>query len=217
MGIASPLGVSSKDKQEFEYGRIEASIKLTVGQGLWPAFWLLGANFYDDDECRSHCDELGAISWPQCGEIDIMENVGCPDWVSGGIHGPGYSGTGGVGGVYTFTAGSVADWRTYTVEWDPVEIKGYVDNTVFYTITRATLEGEHGQWVFDHRFFIILNLALGGDYPAEHNCESGDDGGCYGLPNSTIVSLPQRMEVDWVRVYQRRGIYLPLVLRNYDG
>lgn len=192
--------IITKDKREFKYGRFEARIKLPAGAGLWPAFWLLGNDIDNTDE----------VGWPQCGETDIFENIGYEHWVSGGIHGPGYYGAGNVGAIYSDTNWLVTDWHTYAVEWDPIEIKGYVDNTVFYTITRATLEAERGQWVFDHPFFIILNLALGGEYPYGYNHQDPGNDACYGLPKPTIDSLPQRMEVDWVRVYQRVGPDAPI-------
>lgn len=154
------------------YGRFEARIQIPTGQGIWPAFWLLGA-------------EGG--TWPNNGEIDIMENIGRePHTVYGTVHGPGYSGSNGVGRPYTQTAVPFADdFHIYAVEWEPQEIRWYVDNNLTHTITPDDLPGE---WVYDHPFFIIMNVAVGGDWP--------------GSPDDTTI-FPQRMVVDYVRVYQR--------------
>jgi beta-glucanase (GH16 family) len=160
-----------------QYGRIEARIKIPRGQGMWPAFWMLGVNF-------------GQGGWPNCGEIDIMENIGKePSIVHGTIHGPGYSGANGIGAPYSLPGGArFADrFHVYAVEWEPGVIRFSVDKTVYKTITPADLPPGK-QWAFDQPFFILLNLAVGGSWP--------------GNPDST-THFPQQMLVDYVRVYQR--------------
>jgi beta-glucanase (GH16 family) len=158
------------------YGRIEARIKIPYGQGMWPAFWMLG-----DDE--------GKVGWPQCGEMDIMENIGRePSAVHGTIHGPGYSGGKGISAAFTLPQGErFADaFHVYAVEWQPRQIQFFMDGNLYTTIVPASLP--HGaRWVFDHPFFIILNLAVGGAWP--------------GNPDAT-TTFPQTMQVDYVRVYK---------------
>jgi beta-glucanase (GH16 family) len=152
------------------YGRFEARMKLPRGQGMWPAFWMLGA-------------DIGNVGWPNSGEIDIMENVGFePNAVHGTIHGPGYSGAGGIGAAYNGPNFS-DDFHTYAVDWAPNQIKWYVDGNLYQTRTPADLNGN--RWVFDHPFYLILNLAVGGYWPGD--------------PNSSTV-FPQRLVVDYVRV-----------------
>jgi beta-glucanase (GH16 family) len=152
------------------YGHFEARMKIPRGQGMWPAFWMLG-------------DNIGSAGWPQCGEIDIMENVGNePNAVHGTIHGPGYSGSAGVGAAYNGPV-FADDFHTYAVDWAPNEIKWSVDGNVYETRTPADVNGN--QWVFDHPFYIILNLAVGGYWP-------GDPDGS--------TSFPQQLVVDYVHV-----------------
>jgi beta-glucanase (GH16 family) len=163
---------------EQAYGRFEARIKIPRGQGLWPAFWLLG-------------NDIGRIGWPGCGEIDIMENIGKePSMVHGSLHGPGYSGDRDYtsedkfpGGVHFFD-----DFHVFAIEWEPKAVRFFVDQELYATFTPARLPTGM-KWVFDHPFFIILNVAVGGDWP--------------GPPDSTTV-FPQTMSVDYVRVYKPR-------------
>jgi beta-glucanase (GH16 family) len=160
--------------KERVYGRYEARIQIPRGQGIWPAFWLLGA----DIESRG---------WPRCGEIDIMENIGKePATVHGTIHGPGFSGDKGFGAPNSLESGAFADgFHVYAVEWEPREIRWYRDD-ILYHVARPDLV--KGEWVFEHPFFVILNLAVGGDWP--------------GNPDAS-TTFPQRMLVDYVRVYRR--------------
>ena len=157
------------------YGRFEARLQIPRGQGLWPAFWMLGA-------------DIEAVGWPRSGEIDIMENIGKePATVHGTIHGPGYSGADSLGGAYALPGGAaVADaFHVFAVEWEPALIRFYVDDTLYETRTPADLKA--GQtWVFDHPFFLLLNVAVGGNWP--------------GNPDASTV-FPQTMRVDYVRVY----------------
>jgi beta-glucanase (GH16 family) len=159
------------------YGRFEARIQIPRGQGIWPAFWLLG-------------DDIEQKTWPACGEIDIMENIGKePFTIHGTIHGPGYSGGKAIGSPFSLPAGqNFADaFHLYAVEWEPDVIRFYVDDHLYATRTPADLPRD-AKWVFDHPFFIILNVAVGGDWP--------------GSPDVTI-KFPQTMLVDYVRVYRR--------------
>jgi len=159
----------------WKYGRVEARMRIPSGQGLWPAFWMLG-------------DQIARVGWPACGEIDIMENIGRePRRVHGTVHGPGYSGAQGVSAAYDLgAAGAFADdYHVYAVEWEAAAMRWYVDGALYATVTPREL---HGPWVFDHPFFIILNVAVGGQWP--------------GSPDSTTV-FPQTLRVDYVRVYQK--------------
>ena len=160
-----------------KYGRFEARIKIPRGQGIWPAFWMLG-------------DDIGGIGWPNCGEIDIMENIGKePSLVHGTIHGPGYSGDKGIGSPFTLpdNARFADDFHIYAVEWEPKAIRFYVDDHLYATRTPAELP-EGTKWAYDHPFFLLLNVAVGGNWP--------------GNPDATS-QFPQTMLVDYVRVYKR--------------
>jgi beta-glucanase (GH16 family) len=159
------------------YGRFEARIKIPRGQGIWPAFWMLGA-------------DIDKVGWPACGEIDIMENIGKePATVHGTIHGPGYSGSHGIGAPFSLPAAQhfADDFHVYAVEWEPKAIRFYVDDHLYETRTPADLP-TGTKWVYDHPFFILLNVAVGGYWP--------------GNPDASTV-FPQTMLVDYVRVYQR--------------
>lgn len=170
----------TKNKWSWAYGRIEARIKLPRGQGIWPAFWMLGANF-------------DSVGWPTCGEIDIMENVGSePSTVHGTVHGPGYSGGSGIGGPFVFTNGvAVADdFHVFAVEWETNRLRWYVDSQLYFTVTPTNLPGGT-QWVFSQPQFLLLNVAVGGNWP--------------GNPNGT-TTFPQRLTVDYVRVYASTNV-----------
>jgi len=156
-------------------GRFETRIKLPVGQGIWPAFWLLGANF-------------ATAGWPDCGEIDILEYRGQePNILISSLHGPGYSGGSAVGGTFTLPGndGFDAGFHTFAIEWNEDYIIWLLDNTPYQTITRNGIPSG-APWVFDHPFFIILNVAVGGHF--------------VGPPDGSTV-FPQTMLVDWVRVW----------------
>ena len=161
------------------YGRFEARIKLPQGQGIWPAFWMLGEN-------------IGLAGWPKCGEIDIMENIGKePAIVHGSLHGPGSTNpTSDQTATITLPAGQKLsdDFHIYAVEWEPGTVRFYLDSTPYATFTAAQWPAG-GTWVFNHRFFLVLNLAIGGDWP--------------GSPDAT-TPFPQTMLVDYVRVYKRK-------------
>lgn len=157
------------------YGRFEARIKVPRGQGIWPAFWMLG-------------DDIESAGWPRCGEIDIMENIGRePLIVHGTLHGPGYSGAQGIGGAFSSPGGRpfADDFHVFSIEWEPQTIRWAVDGTVYQTRTASDLPAG-ARWVYDHPFFMLLNVAVGGNWP--------------GSPDAT-TSFPQEMQVDWVRVH----------------
>lgn len=163
--------IKTQALQSWTYGRVEARLELPTGQGVWSAFWMLGEDF-------------PTKGWPDCGEIDIMENIGESRMVYGTIHGPGYSGGNGIGSPFTVDGGPLSEsFHTYAIEWSPGEISWYVDDALFNTITDTQVPGE---WVYDHPFFIILNLAIGGEWPGY-------------LDEST--QFPQQYLVDYVRVY----------------
>ena len=169
--------LDTRDKFSQAYGRFEARIKMPGGQGMWPAFWLLG-------------DDIRTVRWPNCGEIDIVENLGRePSIAHGTIHGPGYSAEHSIGSPFTLPDGKrfSDDFHIFAVEWEPQEIRFYVDQNLY--ATRRPLDLPPGaHWAYDHPFFILLNLAVGGNWP--------------GNPDST-TEFPQRMLIDYVRVYRR--------------
>ena len=162
------------------YGRFEARIQIPSGQGIWPAFWMLG-------------DDIGSVGWPACGEIDIMENIGRePATVHGSMHGPGYAGNNPLTASYALPAQNNSNpprfadsFHIFAVEWEPDKVRFYVDDHLYATQTKANLP-PGTRWVFDHPFFILLNVAVGGNWP--------------GSPDASNV-FPQRMLVDYVRAY----------------
>ncbi|HEX3968854.1 MAG TPA: glycoside hydrolase family 16 protein [Edaphobacter sp.] len=160
------------------YGRFEARIRLPSGKGIWPAFWLLG----EDHE---------ADHWPDCGEIDVLETIGARDTMYSTIHGPGYSADKGPSTKYILPGGQQVDtdFHLYAVEWSPNDIKFFFDNRLIVERTPADLPSGT-KWVYDHPFYLLLNLAVGGNWP--------------GSPDDTTV-FPQRMLVDYVRVYSRKA------------
>ena len=157
------------------YGRFEARIRIPRGQGLWPAFWMLGA-------------DVDLVGWPRSGEIDIMENIGRePATVHGSLHGPGYSGSDAIGRPETLSSGAYADdFHIFAVAWQPNEIRWYVDGRLYNRVGPGDLP-QGAAWVFDHPFFLMLNAAVGGRWP-------GDPDGS--------TTFPQTMVVDYVRVYR---------------
>jgi beta-glucanase (GH16 family) len=167
-----------KTKGLFEQtlGKFEARIRIPRGQGIWPAFWMLG-------------NDIDAVGWPKSGEIDIMENIGKePNAVHGTLHGPGYSGGSGIGGAYTLATETFADdYHVFAVEWSPDEIRWLVDAKEYRRTSTANLP-TGAAWVFNHPFFMLLNVAVGGNWPGD--------------PDATST-FPQQMLVDYVRVYQR--------------
>lgn len=157
-------------------GRVEARIKLPAGQGLWGAFWMLG---------QSH----PGIPWPACGEIDIMESKGSqPATTSSALHGPGYSGNTPFAQAHTLASGTFTEeFHIFAVEWDSLHVRFFVDSTVHYAFTRDAVE-KRGPSVLDQSFYLILNLAVGGNF-------DGD-------PRSDAI-FPATMLVDYVRIFTR--------------
>ncbi len=163
----------TKNRFEVAFGRIETRVKVPRGAGLWPAFWALGT-------------DIDKVGWPQSGEIDIMEHVARePYRVFGTIHGPGYSGGQGFGNVYDLTEPVADQFHTFAVEWEPGEIRWYIDGIEYHRATAADVAPN--EWVYDHPFFLLLNLAVGGNF-----------GGAVG----SDTTFPQQFLVDYVRVYQ---------------
>jgi beta-glucanase (GH16 family) len=161
--------ISTKGLFSFTYGRLEARIKLPSGQGIWPAFWLI------DNNCTK--------SWnPRCGEIDIMENIGNePAKIYGTVHGPLYS-----TGSYTLQHGAFADnFHIFTLQWDANHLYFFVDGINYKIVDKATITNQ-ADWIYDHPFYIILDIAIGGSWP--------------GNPDSTNV-WPQKMYISYVKLY----------------
>jgi beta-glucanase (GH16 family) len=158
---------------EKQYGRFAARMKIPAGQGMWPAFWMLG-------------NDISTVNWPSCGEIDTMENIGKnPATVYGTIHGPDMAKANvSLGGNSVLGMGALADdFHEYAVEWKAGQVAFLLDGMTYFTATQSAFQGT---WVFDHPFYLILNLAIGGGWP--------------GSPDSTTV-FPAELLVDWVRVY----------------
>jgi beta-glucanase (GH16 family) len=169
--------ISTKNKFSQQYGRFEVRVQVPSGQGIWPAFWMLG-------------DDPGNVGWPQQGEIDVMEIVGhAPSTVHGSLHGPGYSGGSPLTKSYTLPAGqSFADgFHTFAVEWEPGVVRFYADDQLYETRTPADVPAG-SEWVYDHPFYLILNLAVGGNWPGDPNA---------------ATEFPSLMKVDYVRVFKR--------------
>lgn len=167
--------------QAFQYGRIEARMKVPRGGGLWPAFWMLGNDF------DRNPDDPFDSNWPHAGEVDIMEYVGRePDLIMGTAHGPGYSGAGGLGKWNRQDYDIADEFHTYAVEWDENEINWFYDGEHYYTLT-PEIVGER-EWVFNKEFFLLLNLAVGGQMAGTISLDT---------------EFPANLYVDYVRVYQK--------------
>ena len=182
----NPVYTSARLKTQglfsFQYGRLEFRAMVPEYQGFWPANWLLGNN-------------INTVNWPACGEMDVLERVnaaGNPDWNAGSVHGPGFTGGSGLSAQYLFPPPQTAtQWHTYGMIWTPGSVSYYVDNPAapYVTYTTSSLNGLSGaSWPFDNgqANFIILNLAIGGNYP--------------GPPDGTTV-FPSTMLIDYVRIY----------------
>ncbi|MEU8271617.1 discoidin domain-containing protein [Sphaerisporangium sp. NPDC049002] len=170
--------INTGNKFNFTYGRVEARIKVPKGNGLWPAFWMMGADF------------LTGRPWPYNGEVDIMEILGKDTKTAySTIHAPAYNGGGGIGSPYTLPGGAdySDDFHVWAANWDSKGIVYTLDGRTVFTLDKAQVEATRGPWVYDHAFYLILNLAVGGDWP--------------GPPDAT-TGFPKRMLVDYVRVYQ---------------
>jgi beta-glucanase (GH16 family) len=174
--------IKTQGKFEQAYGRFEMRAKVSTGNGMWPAFWMLGNNFNNP------------TPWPDCGEIDIMEVRGTAPYTTlGSLHGPGYSGMHPLTGHYSLPDGGPSlsdDFHVYAIEWETNVVRFYFDSNLYETRTPADIPADAGataHWVYDHPFFILINLAVGGRFP--------------GPPDGT--TFPQTMLIDYVRVYKR--------------
>ncbi len=170
----------TKGKVTPQYGYIEARIQMPAGQGLWPAFWMLGTNIGDP-----------GVGWPDCGEIDIMESKGSkPGWNASSLHGPGYSGGTPLTGAFNLPADREFHqaYHTFGLLWKPDFIQFSVDGQPFETRTPADVPGK--TWAYNHPFFLLLNVAVGGNFT--------------GSPDAT-TQFPQKMLVDYVRVYRPKS------------
>ena len=162
----------TKGKFDFKYGRVEARMKVPNGVGVWPAFWMLGI-------------DIDKVGWPACGEIDIMEFIGKePSTVYGTLHGPGYSGAGGISRSVSLRSNIPNDFHTFAVEWREGEISWFLDGKLFSKLSKKDLP-EGSRWAFDHPYFLIINFAVGGKWP--------------GSPTQSTI-FPQSMLIDYVRV-----------------
>ncbi len=160
-------------RREFQYGRIEVRFRVTDGFGVWPAIWLLGTN-------------VGQVGWPQSGEIDLMEFLGRrPDELLGTLHGPGYSGSGGISTTRDLGGPVAAGFHTVAIDWWPWRIVWLLDGSPYQTVTSADVAPN--EWVFDHPFYLIVNMAVGGTLGGQVDPK---------LP------LPQSIVLDYVRLYQ---------------
>ena len=169
--------IDSQGRFEQRYGRFEARLRLPVGRGFWPAFWMLGAN-------------LEQVGWPACGEIDIMEERGAQPWrVSGAAHGPGHSGGDAI--IAGFEAPNHTplsdDFHLYAVEWDAEELRFFVDDQQYQRVLRSRMP-PGARWVYDHPFYLLLNLSVGGNF---------------GGPPDDSTPFPASLRADYVRVYTR--------------
>lgn len=167
--------IKTHDKFDFTYGKIEMRAKLPQGKGIWPAFWMLGS-------------DIDTNPWPKCGEIDIMEFIGRrPNIIFGTLHGPEYNGSMGLQNFITFDGDLHDTYHTYALEWDESSLKWYFDGELFHQIYKDKLPKTY-TWVYDKDFFILVNLAVGGNWPQN--------------PNDSTV-FPQSYTIDYIRVYQK--------------
>lgn len=181
-GVYTSARLKTQGLFSFQYGRFEVRAQVPEAQGFWPAAWLMGNN-------------IANVNWPACGEQDVLERVNAaatPDWNLGSIHGTGFTGSTGLGTLYDFPSGqTAAQWHSYGMIWSKGSVAYYVDDPTqpYVTYTNASLGGLSGAvWPFDagQSNFILLNLAIGGDYP--------------GPPDSS-TPFPSEMLVDYVRIY----------------
>lgn len=160
----------TKGRFTFQYGRLECRARVAPGQGLWSAIWALGANIDD-------------VPWPGCGEIDIVECLGAdPHRLFGTVHCPGHSGVNGLSGEFRSTSPLPSSFRTYAVDWSPARIGWCIDGAEYFSVTRGSLGRS---WVFDHPFYLLINLAVGGVLGGRVDTEA----------------LPSELIVDYVRVF----------------
>jgi beta-glucanase (GH16 family) len=174
--IYTSASLTTQEHFNFKYGRIEVRAKLPAGRGVWPAIWMLGTN-------------ITSVSWPRCGEIDIMEMVGFePDMIYGHIHTfESITKQNIKDGTGIEVPGASDDFHVYAIEWDASQISFFADNKKYYTYQNPKTDG--ASWPFDRDQYLILNLAIGGAW-----------GGTKGIDDTIF---PQRFYIDYVRIYQR--------------
>ena len=169
--------IKTSKKVQFQYGRLEARMKVAPGEGTWPAFWMLGADLLDGNP------------WPECGEIDIVETRGVePYFLSAVLHGPGYGKGPGVGGSYQNPAPLSDAYHVYAIEWKKNKIDFYFNDRLISSETPDSVKP--GEWVFNQKFFLILNLAMGGEF---------------GGPIDPAIKQTQ-LFVDYIRYYSVDGV-----------
>jgi len=174
-GSYTSARLSSQGKVSFMYGRLEARIKMSSGIGTWPAFWMLGTN-------------INPLGWPDCGEIDVVENKGLqPKAAYATAHGPGYAGQG-IGDIMALGRPLSEDYHTYAIEWKKNSIRWYLDGLLMHAISPR--DTAPNPYVFNHRFFMILNLAMGGSFTGDID------------PNLQSADL----SFDWIRFYSINGV-----------
>ncbi|HEY6080334.1 MAG TPA: glycoside hydrolase family 16 protein, partial [Polyangiaceae bacterium] len=169
--------LNTQGKVEYAYGKFEARIKLPQGgRGVWPAFWMLG-------------NDIDVVGWPECGEVDVLEMGGSdPFRVDGTLHGPGYSGGNSYHSAYDLPSGNFGDdFHVFTFEWTELGVRWLVDGQEYYVKTVRGMEQSGHRWVYDHPFFLIMNLAIGGIY-------DGDP--------TPSTPFPQQMVIDYVSIAQ---------------
>ncbi|MDZ5663365.1 glycoside hydrolase family 16 protein [Nocardioides sp. S-58] len=171
-GTITSARLTTRDGFATRFGRVEARIKVPGGRATWPAFWMLGTDIDD-------------VGWPACGEIDVMEHVGADSRrAHGTLHGPGYSGlAGGVGRAIDAGTDLSDDFHDYAVAWDESGITWLLDDREQHRLTPSDVPGP---WPFDHEFFLLINLAIGGDWPGH----AADE------PELPAVLLVDRIRVD---------------------
>jgi len=180
-GNFSSARLITHGKRDFKYGKVSARIKVPTGQGVWPAFWMLGSNISENNG--------GSVDWPKCGEIDIMEKIGGGEnekTLHGTIHywKDSFSKWEYIGGKTVFSQNLSEDYHIYEIQWNEAEIIWSLDGKEYH---RQNIEGSDFH-EFRNNFYILLNVAVGGDWPQ--------------YPDENTV-FPQKMLVDWVRVYQK--------------
>jgi len=194
-GTWSSARITTRGLKDFQYGRVEARMKLPAGTGLWPAFWMLGSNYL-------------STGWPASGSVTVVENVAItertnglgPNVIRATLHGPRYFGYNGLWHDFKLPDGGRVDdgsFHTYGIIWSPGMMQFYVDDpaNIFFVVDSTDLP-EGGEWVFDHPFFLVMNLAVGGDWP--------------GNPDATTPN-PADMVVDYVRVYKIPTVPAPTI------
>lgn len=165
--------ITTKGKLDLKYGKVEMRAKVPYGQGIWPAFWMLGS-------------DIAEVNWPDCGEIDIMENIGKePKIVHGTLHGPGYSGNMGIGSPYEIADDFKDSYHIFSIEWSENKIEWFIDGKKYHSMNPDKVIGN--KWVYNNNFYLLLNLAVGGNWP--------------GYPDDTTV-FPQKFYIDYIRVYK---------------